>query len=580
MRLIKLSANKPDFKTVKFNKTGISIILGKRHNDDYTQNKKGTYNSVGKSLIINLVHFCLGSQKNPEFESKLGTWEFFLDFEIGSETFRVARTCVNQGVVSLNEKEMTVKEYTDFLGSKVFTIPLESKFLTFRSLIPRFIRPQKSSYITYDSYLKNEQPSGELVNNAFLLGLDIFLILKKQGLKDELDRVEEMKKSVENDPVIKSFFSSDEEDYEIDVVDLKQRIGKLEKGISEFKIAEDYYQVVKEADQLKFELKTYENRASNYKTAIGNIEKSLEYTPDIPKKKIIDLYREAEIQLPGFVKKQLADVEEFNGKLLDNRSQRLMREKHDFEKKLKDVEAIIKNLGKQKDSKLEYLNTRGALDEFTKLNEQLKDLRIRYDSIEKFRLLKQEYKNKTEELKRDFSHQNTATLDYLAKNRELVEKNIILFKELTDEFYEHKRAGIDIKSNEGINKTRFEIKAKIDDDKGDGVNDVKIFCFDWTILKAQHNHNVKLLFHDSRLLSEIDSRQQATLMKVAFDNTVQSDLQYIISINQTTYDSLKAEMQEQEFKEIIENNIILELTDESDKSKLLGIQVDLDYDKE
>ncbi|MCX2575701.1 DUF2326 domain-containing protein [Pedobacter sandarakinus] len=580
MRLIKLSANKPDFKTVKFNKTGISIILGKRHNDDYTQNKKGTYNSVGKSLIINLIHFCLGSQKNPEFESKLDTWEFFLDFEIGQETFKVARNCVNQGVVSLNEKEMTLKEYTDFLGTKVFAIPPESKFLTFRSLIPRFIRPQKSSYITYDSYLKNEQPSGELVNNAFLLGLDISLILKKQGLKDDLDRVEEMKKSVESDPVIKSFFSSDEDDYEIDVVDLKQKIGKLEKSISEFKVAEDYYQVVKEADQLKFELKSYENRASSYKTAIGNIEKSLQYTPDIPRKKIIDLYREAEIQLPDYVKKQLADVEEFNGKLLDNRSQRLIREKNDFEKKLRDVEAIIKNLGRQKDSKLEYLNTRGALDEFTKLNEQLKDLKIRYDSIEKFRLLKQEYKNKTEELKREFSLQNTATLDYLTRKRELIEKNIILFKELTDEFYEHKRAGIDIKSNEGINKTRFEIKAKIDDDKGDGVNDVKIFCFDWTILKAQHNHNVKLLFHDSRLLSEIDSRQQATLMKVAYDNTAESDLQYVISINQTTYDSLKAEMQVDEFNDIIEDNIILELTDESDKSKLLGIQVDLDYDKE
>lgn len=69
-------------------------------------------------------------------------------------------------------------------------------------------------------------------------------------------------------------------------------------------------------------------------------------------------------------------------------------------------------------------------------------------------------------------------------------------------------------------------------------------------------------------------------MKVAFDNTVKSDLQYIISINQTTYDSLKAEMQSEEFNEIIEENIVLELTDESDRSKLLGIQIDLDYDKE
>ncbi|HEY4326623.1 MAG TPA: DUF2326 domain-containing protein [Mucilaginibacter sp.] len=496
------------------------------------------------------------------------------------ESFKVTRNCSNQGVIYLNDKEITLKEYTDLLGEKVFEIPPDSKFVTFRSLIPRFIRPQKSSYITYDSYLKNEQPFGELINNAFLLGLDISLILKKQSLKDDFDKVEEMKKAVENDPIIKSFFTADEDDYEIDIVDLKQRIGKLEKNIAEFRVAEDYHNVVKEADQLKTQLRGYENSAASYKTAIGNIEKSLQYTPDIPKKKIIDLYREAEMELPDFIKRQLADVEEFNGKLLDNRSQRLLREKHDFEKKLTDLEAIIKNLGKQKDAKLEYLDTRGALDEFTKLNEQLKDFKIRYDSIEKFRSLKQEYKNKMEELKRDFSLQNTATTDYLAKNRNLIENNIILFKALTEEFYEHKRAGIDIKSNEGINKTRFEIKAKIDDDKGDGVNDVKIFCFDWTILKAKHHHQVKLLFHDSRLLSEIDSRQQATLMKVAYDNTSNNDLQYILSINQSTYDSLKNEMQADEFYDVVEKNIVLELTDESDQSKLLGIQVDLDYDKE
>jgi uncharacterized protein YydD (DUF2326 family) len=67
MRLKKLSANNPGFKTIEFNPIGLSIIVGRRHNNDYTLNKKNAYNSVGKSLSIALVHFCLGSQKNPEF---------------------------------------------------------------------------------------------------------------------------------------------------------------------------------------------------------------------------------------------------------------------------------------------------------------------------------------------------------------------------------------------------------------------------------------------------------------------------------------------------------------------------------
>ncbi len=61
MRLIELSANKESFKTVSFKPEGISLIVGKREAPDIP-NKKKTYNSVGKSLIIRIVHFCLASR--------------------------------------------------------------------------------------------------------------------------------------------------------------------------------------------------------------------------------------------------------------------------------------------------------------------------------------------------------------------------------------------------------------------------------------------------------------------------------------------------------------------------------------
>jgi uncharacterized protein YydD (DUF2326 family) len=581
MRLIKLSANNSGFKTIEFNRSGLSLIVGRRHDNDYTKNRKNTYNSVGKSLTIALINFCLGSQKNPEFETKLNEWEFTLEFEINDIPFSVTRKCKNQNVILLNEEEMTIKQYTDFLASKVFSIPEATKYLSFRSLIPRFIRPQKASYNSFDNFIPEEQEFQRLINNCFLLGLDVFLILKKFDLKEQYDKIEDMRKAFENDTIIKSFFEQNEDDdLEIDIVDLKQKIQKLDKSLSKFQVAEDYHIVVKEADELKIQIKQLENKASTLKTALSNIEKSLDITPDIPKKRIEQLYREALVQLPDSVVKQLTDVEEFNKKILDNRSKRLLKEKIEFEKKLSEIESTIKRLGKLKDGKLEYLNSKSALDEFTKMNEQLKDYNIKLNSIEKYRQLKKEYKSKSEELKRDFSLENSKTSEYLEKTRNLQEDNILIFKNLADEFYEHKRAGIDVKINEGINKNRFELKAKIDDDKGDGVNDVKIFCFDWTLLLARHNHKVDFVFHDSRLLSEIDSRQQATLFNVAYDRTKENNLQYILSVNQNTLDSLKNEIEEDRYTEIIDNSIILELTDESEESKLLGIKVDLDYDKE
>ncbi len=581
MRLRKLSANNPGFKTIVFNPIGLSIIVGRRHNNDYTKNKKNTYNSVGKSLCIALIHFCLGSHKNTEFESKLPDWEFSLEFEIDDTSFLVTRKCNNQSVIIVNDQEMVLKAYTDLLALKVFNIPPETKHITFRSLITRFIRPEKASYTSFDTFISAEKDSSKLINNSFLLGLDVFLILRKMELKDDYDKTEEMKKAIENDAIIKTFFEqTDDDDFEIDVVDLKQKIIKLENDLSRFQVAEDYYEVVKDADQLKVQIKQLENKVSSLKTALSNIDKSLNITPDIPKKRIEQLYQDAQVSLPDFIKKRLSDVEEFNKKILDNRSRRLLKEKSEFEKKVNEIEASIRKLGKLKDGKLEYLNSKSALDEFTKMNDQLKDFKIKLNSIEKYRSLKQEYKNKLERLKRDFSLENTKTLEYYEKNRSLIEGNIVVFKELASDFYEKKRAGIEIKINDLINKNRFEIKAKIDDDKGDGVNDVKIFCFDWTLLLTRHNHKVNFIFHDSRLLSEIDSRQQAILFDVAFDKTKEKNLQYIISVNQNTLESLKLEMEQEHFDEVIDQNIVLELTDESIESKLLGIEVDLDYDKE
>jgi len=581
MRLIKLSANNTGFKTIEFNRSGLSLIIGRRHSDDYSKHKKETYNSVGKSLIIALINFCLGSQRNPEFETKLADWSFTLEFELDKSNFTITRNCNDQNIINLNGEKKSIKEYTDFLSSKIFQIPESIKFLSFRSLVQRFIRPQRASYTSFDNFIPEEQEYQRVINNSFLLGFDPLLFSKKYNLKEEFDKIEEMRKAFEKDTIIKSFFEQNEDDnLDIDVVDLKQKIQKLEQNLAKFQIAEDYHEVVKEADDLKQQVKNLDIKSGAIRTALSNIEKSLNITPDIPKKRIEQLYNEAQVSLPDIIIKRLKEVEEFNTKILDNRSVRLLKEKSDFEKKLQVIESDSKNLGKLKDFKLEYLNSKGALDEFSKMNDQLKDHKIKLDSIEKYRKLKQEYKTKSDELKSDFSLENTKTAKYIEDNRPLIESNILIFKSLAEEFYEHKRAGIDVKSNEGINKLRLEIRAKIDDDKGDGVNDVKIFCFDWTLLLSSHNHKMNFIFHDSRILSEMDSRQQAILFEVAYNKTSENDLQYIVSLNQNTLDSLRKEMDVDLYKKIIEDSVVLELTDESDASKLLGIKIDLDYDKE
>jgi len=79
MRLIKVSSNLDSFKTVNF-KHGFNIIMVERTNPD-NKDTKDSYNGVGKSLLIEIIHFCLGSNKITSFSKNIPEAIFYLEFE-------------------------------------------------------------------------------------------------------------------------------------------------------------------------------------------------------------------------------------------------------------------------------------------------------------------------------------------------------------------------------------------------------------------------------------------------------------------------------------------------------------------
>lgn len=575
MRLIELRANKKSFHTVSFNSNGITVIAAIKETED----QRKTYNSVGKSLTIALIHFCLGSNSNKEFELKLIDWIFFLDFQIGTENYTVKRSTNNQKEIELNGQVYSLKEFNKILESKLFRIKENTKYVTFRSLLPRFIRYGEDGYISNDRYIKKEAPLSTLLNNAFLLGLDTDLIIKKSELREKELNISKLKAQLKN-PEFKSIFGTENnKDLEIKIVELETLIKRYRKSIDEFIIAEDYNSIRKEADKISYELKNHKNKASKLKIAISNIDKSLEIQPDISKEQIIKLYENAKFELGEMVIKKLAELEQFNSQILDNRKRKLIQEKRDFEIQLLEVSKTISELGNQEDEKLQYLNSTGALDDYTKLNQALNDNEKKLHSLLQYKKLETDYKLFVEENKKDFTNENIITNKYLEQVEDLIKGNIILFKYFVEKFYSEKNSGITIVNNEGKNATRFDIKAKIQDDAGNAVKEVKIFCYDWTILKGKHNHNMEFLFHDSKITGDMDTRQVKTMFEVAYNECKLNNFQYIISLNQNVIESLKTEMTVEEHKELVTDRIKLTLSDKSPEEKLLGIQIDLNYER-
>ena len=81
------------------------------------------------------------------------------------------------------------------------------------------------------------------------------------------------------------------------------------------------------------------------------------------------------------------------------------------------------------------------------------------------------------------------------------------------------------------------------------------------------------------MFSDIDPRQRAILLQLAHKLTKEYGKQYIATINEDQLISLKDVLAAEEFEEIL-GTVTLELKDDSPESKLLGVQIDMQYEKD
>ena len=248
MKLISLTANNETFHPIYFN-DGINIIVGKQvapHNE----NDGNTYNGVGKSLILHLIHFCLGSNKIASFEKKIPDWEFILRFKIDEQEYSCKRSTNNQGVIEFNGENLKPRALHEKMLNLCFGLTDTPQNMTWTTLFSRFMRRYRSSYEKFDAFVPKESDYSKILNNCYLLGIDVDLIEEKKKLRDRQLSVVATEKAIKKDPLFRQYYLG-KSDAELDEVDLEYRIQLLEKEISEFKVSNNYHELEVEADESK-----------------------------------------------------------------------------------------------------------------------------------------------------------------------------------------------------------------------------------------------------------------------------------------------------------------------------------------
>ena len=217
MRLIELTSNQDSFRTVSFNRSGLSIIVGKKANPDDHDRKRST-NGVGKSLLLYLIDFCLGAKENSELAEKLPEWEFTLKFELEGKEKIATRKTSEQDTVHLDGVPISLENYNKFLLSNFFLIDEKIKYLTFRALIGLFVRQGKGAYVSFDKVNQQENSKTYLLRMAYLLGLDIELVERKRELKEELDKLNSLQKSFSKEGFLREYMTGEKDGHPVDLV--------------------------------------------------------------------------------------------------------------------------------------------------------------------------------------------------------------------------------------------------------------------------------------------------------------------------------------------------------------------------
>lgn len=579
MLLKKLYSNLPLFKEVNF-KERLNFIIGERTNPKI-KDTKDSYNGVGKSLVIELIHFCLGSSKIKTFSEKLENAIFYLDFEVNGNNYTVSRECKGSQTTYFGDVKYTkITEYTKKLETVIFPEIPDRSGLSFRSLISRFIRRSKSSYTKYYEYIKKEQPYNQTLNNTYLLGLNIDIVEEKMIIKEDSKVLSSAKKSLKNDKLLKDYFKGGK-DIKFRMADLKEKLLDLQTKLTNFKVAENYNQVKMEADTLAKQKNELLNEKFLVELKLKKAKDALNSSVSLTDDDVIKLYNEAKTILPDNVKKTITEVSRFHELLLENRTNTLSKQIQEFNKQSIDLKSRISELNQNIDSQMNFLKEHGALNEYAVLSQTYNTTKIQLEKILDYNKLINDYEVELS-LKKKQKEDNKITIkNYLEESTEQQDNLMQQFKVYAKQFYENKTSGLSINGNYNNNQIAWNIHADIEGDSSDGINEVLIFCFDFTLFSIG-KHDVKFLFHDSRLFSNMDPRQRYSAIKIAEKYCTENNVQYISSWNEDMINSIEPMIDKNSFtelSELIKSNTVLTLKDDKSENKLLGMKIDLPYDK-
>ncbi|MCL9821337.1 DUF2326 domain-containing protein [Helicobacter sp. 14348-15] len=552
MKLLRLGSNCNTFQTINF-KDGLNIIVGEKIGDNTWGNKE-TSNGVGKSLSLQCIDFLFGKDRNVDkIREVLQKKDIVLHllFLQNEKTYFVERS---HNKIYLNEKEIGLKEYIETLYELNLKniIPDGSSILSFRNIFSRFFRIQ--SFKNPIEQIEKEKAFQNNYINAFLLKLNLDYLTQKSKLKI---------KQEENKNIIKQLNEYEQQSDKENELELQERLKELISNLSNFKIAENYYDLEKKLNDITYTIEQMRNEKLFKERQLKNKQKIItlnrQFNIDIDK--ISNIYREVQFFFEKSTIEHIEAVKKFHDNLFYNRKIKAEQDVRALQAEINILAERINEMDNERSALYKDLENKGALDEYQTLLKEKEKIVEQVEKSQRIKKLVVDLKQKQADIKLEIDIFKRELLSFENEIDNQINKLGLLFREISSNFYTNNKGYLDVKINGDFKTERlYDIDARIDADGSDGINNMKVFIYDMLIYKLNPSL-IGFVGHDNLLFDSIDERQIAIALKYANDNLNQ----YICSIHDTKFNEANKYAIENSFN--LEEHVCVKL---SEKHKLFG----------
>lgn len=563
--ILSITSSIESFKTVTFH-SGLNVLLA---DVAHESTDKHTMNSAGKTSLVEILHFLLGSRiekKSLFAKPSIVTHSFTGTFQVDGKPITITRKVSDDQRLFVNAREaeqlglllqrdeeselpfLPLEDWKALLGNKWFALPRQREGTpfaatyapSFRSLIGYFARRRRiGGFAHIDKQNEAQQPWDSQVNLSYVLGLSWEAPRAIQDLRLRRSNLKALRKALKGGELGEMFGTTAQ--IRPELARAEERIERLKRQIATFEVHETFRELANEVASIKRRMAQVSNDIAFNRETMAHLEQAIADEAPPEYAALENLYRAAGVELPTMALKRFDDVQRFQQSVVHNRRLYLEGQLAEAAEILAAMDTQLKALDDRKAGILRQLDGKGAFEDLEQIRQDFATATARAevlrDRLRNAGILESSQATQRiegAELERRLQEDHAA-------NEGAIKNATVLFDQAIARLYDDRTGNLVITATK--DGPKFEITIQGGGNLG-GIDMMKIYCFDVMLyqLAQQRLGGPAFLMHDSHLFDGVDHRQRAHAVAYGGEIARATNGQYIVLMNSDEFAVIEKEV--------------------------------------